>query len=169
MNMQIQIAIKVASEAEAMRAGADVGHRSLCRLLHYVAEFAGQGEFAFAVDYRGFGAQDGAADFGPGQAGDQSDFALLIGQGIAELDDAQEIVDVLGGDRDAVTLAFFYDAAGDFAADVADFAFQVADAGFASVGADQPGYRVVGETDIFVGQARGQSLLFDQELFCDLN
>ena len=32
---------------------------------------------------------------GPGQSGDQADFALLVGQRVAELDHAQEVVDVL--------------------------------------------------------------------------
>ncbi len=49
-------------------------------------------ELAFAVHHRGFGAQNRAADFGPGQAGDQADFALLVGQRVAELDHAQEVV-----------------------------------------------------------------------------
>ena len=36
-----------------------------------------------------------AADFGPGQAGHQANFALFMGQGVAELDHAQEVVDVV--------------------------------------------------------------------------
>ena len=136
-----------------MRARADVRHGRLRRLLHHVAQLAGQRELAFAVDHSGFGAQNRAADFGPGQAGDQADFALFVGQRVAELDHAQEVVDVFLADGDVVALAFLHHFARDLAADVADFALQVAHAGFARVGADQRGDGVVGELEVLVGQS----------------
>src|ERR1700674_529257 len=66
--VQIERAVEIAREAETMRARAHIRQRRLRGLLHYVAEFAGQGELAFAVDYRGLDAQAGAADFGPAQS-----------------------------------------------------------------------------------------------------
>ena len=137
VHVQIEVAVEVAAQAEALRARAYIRHRSLRGFLHDVAEFAGQRQLAFAVDDAGFGAENGAADFCPCQARDQSDFGLFVGQGVAELDDAEEVVDVLAGNGDVIVLAFFDDLARDLAADVADFAFQIADAGFARVGADR--------------------------------
>ena len=73
---------------------------------------------------------------------------------VAELDDAQEVVDVLAGDGDVVVLAFLDHLARHLAADVADFALQVADAGFARVGADESSDGFVGELDVLFRQAR---------------
>ena len=169
VHVDIESAIEVARQAQAMGARADIGHGRLRRFLHHVAQFAGQREFAFAVNYGGFGAQNRAADFGPGQAGDQTDFAVLVGQRVAEFDHAQEVVDVVLPDGDVVGLAFLHYLARHFAADVADFALQVADARFPRVGADQGSDRVIGELDVLVGQARLQQLLLDQELLGDFD
>ena len=71
------------------------------------------------------------------KAGDQADLALLVRLGVAELRDAEEFVDVLGCRRYLVVLgAVLHHLARDLAADVADLALQVADAGFARVAAD---------------------------------
>ena len=148
---------------------ADIRHGRLRRFLHDVAQFAGKRQLAFAVHDRGFGAQNGAADFGPGQPGDQADFALLVGQRIAELDHAQEIVDIVLRDGDVEGLAFLDHLARDLAADVADFALQVADAGFPGVGANQGGNRVIGELHVLVGQSGLQQLLLDQEVLGDFD
>ena len=60
---------------------------------------------------------------------------------------------------DGIVLAFFDHLARDFAADVADFALQIADASFASVGADEIRNSLIGEPDVLFRQARGQHLL----------
>jgi hypothetical protein len=83
----------VASPAAPARA--DIRHGRLGRFLHHVAQLAGQRQLALTVDHARLGAQDRAADFGPGQARDQTDFAALVSQGVAELDDTQEVVGVL--------------------------------------------------------------------------
>ncbi len=141
VHVNIESAVKVARQAQAMGPRADVGHGRLRRLLHHVAQFAGERQLALAVHHRGFGAQNRAADFSPGQAGDQADLALLVGQGVAKLNHAQEVVDVVLPDGDVVGLAFLHHLARHLAADVANFAFQVADSGFARVGANQGGDR----------------------------
>jgi len=51
--VEIEIAVEVAVQAEAVSAGANVGHCGLRRLLHYVAEFAGERQLALAVDHAG--------------------------------------------------------------------------------------------------------------------
>ena len=122
------------------------------RFLHHVAQFAGQRQLALAVDHGGFRAQNGAADFGPGQARDQADFALFVRERVAELEHAEKFVDFFGAEGDGIVRAFFHDLARDLAADVADFALQIAYAGFARVAADDLPDRVVGELDVLVGQ-----------------
>ena len=60
------------------------------------------------------------------------------------------------------------DLARDLAADVADLALEVADAGFARVVADDVAQGVVGEADLLFGEAGGFALLLDQVLLGDL-
>src|SRR5579872_162645 len=136
MNVEIEVAVEIAIQAETMSARAHIGHRSLRRLLHHVAELSGKSQLAFAIDDGRFRAQDGAADFGPGETRDQSYLALFMRQGVAELDDAQEFGDVLARDIHGVGSTLFYDFACDLTADVANFALQIAYTSFARVGAD---------------------------------
>jgi len=49
VQMQIHVAIKLAAEAERLRLAADVAERGLGRLLHPIAQLAGNGEFS--LDY----------------------------------------------------------------------------------------------------------------------
>jgi hypothetical protein len=55
--MNIEIAVEVARQP-SRAARERIRHRGLRRFLHDVAEFAGQGQLAFAVDDGGFGAED---------------------------------------------------------------------------------------------------------------
>src|SRR6266849_5784985 len=137
VHVNVEGAVEITLQPQAMRPRTHIRHSRLRRFLHYVAEFAGQREFAFAIYDGSFGAQDGATDFGPRQAGHQPDFTLLVGQRVAELDHTQEIVDVVLSDGDVVAFAVFYHFASDLAAHVADFTLQVANAGFPRVRADQ--------------------------------
>ena len=59
------------------------------------------------------------------------------------------------------------DAAGDLAADVADFALEIADAGFAGVVANDGGDGIVGEDDVLFSEAGGFALLPDEVLLGD--
>ena len=68
-----------------------------------------------------------------------------------------------------VICTLFDHLARDFAANVADFALQVADACLARVATDDLPDRVVGELDILLGQSRLQHLLFHQKLLGDLD
>ena len=169
VQVNVDVAVELAREAERLRLAADVGERGLRRLLHHVAELAGDGELAFAVEHLHFSSEDAAADFGPRQAGDQADFALFVRFGVAELGHAEKFADVLRGDFFLVLRAAFDDLAGDLAADVADFALEVADAGFARVVADDFEDGVVFEDDVLVAQAGLLALLLDQILACAIS
>ena len=101
--------------------------------------------------------------------GNQSHFAAFVRQGIAELDHAQVIVHVVLRDRDVVIHAFLDHFARNLAADVADFALQIAHARLAGVGANQAGYGFVREFDVLIGEPGLRHLLLHQELLGDLN
>ena len=68
-----------------------------------------------------------------------------------------------------IVLAFLHDFARDLAADIADFALQVAHARLARVGADHRRDRFVGELDVLVRQPGLHHLLLDQELLGDFD
>ena len=116
--------------------------------MHHVAQFAGGGELSFAIHNGDFGVEDGAADFSPGQAVHQADFALFAGQGVAEFDDAEELAQRFRRKRDRKFQTFFHHFARHFPADIADFALQIANAGLAGVAADDAGDHVVGKYQI---------------------
>ena len=94
VHVNIDMAIEILRQAEQVAARAHVAHAGLRRFLHHVAQFAGEREPAFALHQRGFGGEHLAADFGPGQAGGEADFVLLLGEEVAVLDDAEIVVDV---------------------------------------------------------------------------
>jgi hypothetical protein len=87
--------------------------------------------------------------------------------GVAEAGHAEELVDVGGGQLFLVLCAVLDDLAGDLAADVADFALEVADAGFAGVVADDFENGVVGEDDVLLAEAGLLALLLDEILAGD--
>src|SRR5581483_4110545 len=134
-----------------------------------IAELAGESELTFAIDHGGFRTEDRTADFGPREASDEADFALFVREAVAELEHAQEVVNVIGSDGDRIVRAFFDYLARDLATDVAYFAFKIADASFTGVVADQSCDCIVGELNILFVQPRLFHLLFDQELLGDLD
>src|SRR5262249_56331972 len=97
-------------------------------------QLSAERKLALAVDDSRFRTENRAANLRPRQTGNQPYFAALVRQSVAELDYAQVIVHVVRRDRDVVALAFLDHLARDLAADVADFAFQITDTGFARVG-----------------------------------
>ena len=107
--------------------------------------FAGDRQLAAAFHDRGFRGQDRSADFGPGQTHGRADFVLLLRLLFAKLLRAEQFVDLGRGDRRLLAMLLSSWRVGlridhrarHLAADVADFAFEVADAGFAGVVLDQ--------------------------------
>ena len=169
VDVNVNIAIEVARQSQPESARTNVRHRGLGRFLHYVAQFAGECQFAFAIDHGRFGAQNGAAHFGPGESCNQADFALFMRQRVAEFQNSQELADILGGEGNWVILAFLHHLAGDFAAYIADLAFEIANSRFARVGADDCFDSFVTELEILPGQASLHHLLLHQKLLGDLD
>ena len=83
-------------DAERRRRGADIGVGRLHRLLHHVAQLAGDGHPAAAGHQHGLDLQQLAADLGPGQARGDADQILELGLAVAEAADAGILVEVLG-------------------------------------------------------------------------
>ena len=80
---------------------------------------------------------------------------------------AEEVGDVFAGDLFLVLGAVLHHAARHLAADVADFALEVAHAGLARVVADDLEDRIVGEGDVLLAQAGLLALLLHQVLLGD--
>src|SRR5207342_385476 len=105
--------------------------------------------------------EDVAAGRGPGEAGGDAGVlgaAAGLGEDAAA---AEQLPRFLAGDLDLALLALG-DAAGDFAADGADLALEVADPGLAGVLLDDRGQGRVGELDLGGLEAVGRDLARDQ-------
>ena len=83
-------------DAEVDGARAHIGRRRRDRLLHHVAQIAGDRHLALAGHHDAFDRQQLAADLGPGEAGDDADLILELGLAVAELRHAEIIGDVVG-------------------------------------------------------------------------
>src|SRR5882762_1089214 len=169
VHVDIKIAIEIARHTQSSGPRAYIRHSRLRRLLHDVAQLPGQSQFAFAVDDSHFRAQDRAANFRPGQPCNQADFALLVGQCVAEFDYAQELANILPRDGNLVVRSFLDHFARDLAAYIADLAFQVAYASLPRVGPNDPRDGIVGELDVLVSQTSLGELLLHQKLLRDLD
>ena len=79
----------VGVDAQLAGAGAGVGEGGLGRLLHHVAQLAGQQERALAFHQAHFDADGVAAHGCPGHAGGHADLVLLLGHAVVEAGRAQ--------------------------------------------------------------------------------
>ncbi|EGE55682.1 hypothetical protein RHECNPAF_890098 [Rhizobium etli CNPAF512] len=119
-------------DAEIDGARADIGGRCRDRFLHHVLQIAGDRHAALARHHHAFDGQQFAADFRPGQAGDDADLILALGFAVAEAGDAQVIGDVGGRHVNGLRLAL--DDLGDrLAGELHQFAFEAADTGFTGI------------------------------------
>src|SRR5579864_685665 len=109
------MAIKIVRQAESSGARAHVAHGCLGGLLHDVTQLTGKGEPALAVHQARFSGQHLPADFGPGQSSGDSDFILLLSPELAELNDAEELVNVRRSNGDLYVATFLNHAPGDLA------------------------------------------------------
>src|SRR5579862_5399299 len=168
MHVNINVAVEILGQAELVGARAHVAHGGLRGFLHDVAKFASEDGAAFAFHDGGFDGEDGTADFGPGEAGGQADFVVLLEPEFAVFQDAEVFAGIGGGH-------FHFDGgaavgdhlAGYLASDILDFAFEIADAGFVRVMADDVEQPFVGEGEIVVGEAGGFAGALDQEALGD--
>ena len=151
--MDVGGAVEVLRDVVLVGLRADVAHRRLRRLLHDVAELAGQGQLALARHQRRLDGQDLAADFRPGQARGDADLVLLLGQRLAEARHAEVLGDLGRRDLHAERLALDDDLARHLAADGRDLALEIAHARLARVALDDRLERPVSERDVFFSQS----------------
>src|SRR5207245_7151067 len=108
--------VETGNDAELLRARAHVGERGVGRLLHHVAELAGQAQRALARHEGHLDGQGLAPDLGPGQAGGHADLVALLLAGGPVAWDAQVRGDVVVADLDLVAAAVQDHLAGHLAA-----------------------------------------------------
>src|ERR1700727_2891029 len=124
------------------------------RLLHHVAKLAGDGEFAFAVYDRDFSAQDGAADFCPGETGDETDLTLFIGQRVTEFGDTEEFIDFIAS-QSRSKCGVFYNAPSYLTGYITNFSFQVTDTRLTRVGLDDLAQSIVSKIQLLFRKTVG--------------
>ena len=114
-----------------------------------------------------FGCQHLAPHFGPGQAGGETDFVLLLGPEFPELDDPEEFIDVCRCDLDLDLPAFLNHTPRDLAADIGDLPLQIPHTCFLGVMPDDVVDGVFGELQVLLSQAGSLALFLEQEALGD--
>src|SRR5690606_20006656 len=104
--------------------------------LHHIAELASVDQLALAGDYRRFDREQFTADFRPCESRDLSDLIILLGPPITITADAEVFREVMVRDADHALAWSEQQLLDDLAADVRELTFEVSDAGFARVVAD---------------------------------
>jgi hypothetical protein len=141
-------------DLEVFGLGAEEADGGLGTFLHDVAERAGEHESALAGHAGDFDEEDIAADGGPGHTDGDAGFRDGFGGFREEACGAEEVAEFLWGDGDGFLFIFTGDdSAGDFAGEGGDFAFELADSGFAGVVLNEFFERWVGELDLGVFEA----------------
>jgi len=98
--------IKVGVQPQSHCPGAHVGQGCPSRLLHDVAELAGDGQFTGTGHDGGLDLQELTADLGPGHAGGQTDLVVFFGKAETVFCHTQEALDSLR--RDPVFFLRFF-------------------------------------------------------------
>ena len=124
-----------------------VGQGGACRLLHDVTKLPGEQQLALAAHDARFDEHDVAAHGGVIHAGSHPDL-ILAGHALRmHLGPPDEVGDVLRSDRHLLRRAVC-DLPSDLAAELADFALELADTCFARVTGDDLAQRAVGERQL---------------------
>ncbi|ENN85911.1 hypothetical protein RHSP_17182 [Rhizobium freirei PRF 81] len=143
-------------DAEIDSTRADVGGRGGDRFLHDFLQVAGNRHAALARHHHAFDRQQHAADFRPGETGDNTDLIFAFGFAMAVARHAEIVGDVLGSHGDRLGLAL--DDLGDrLAGELHQFALEVTDTGFAGVLLDNDHQSFIADREF----ARLQCMLLD--------
>src|SRR5262249_52477320 len=131
-------------DAEAGRLGAHIRARRVDRLLHHLAELAGGLHAALAGQHDGLDLHRLAADFRPGETGDDADLILALHLAVAPFAHAGIGAEVLRRHLDRRGLARD-DLLHGLAGKARNLALEIAHARFARVVADQVAQTVVAD------------------------
>src|SRR5918994_3387007 len=143
----------VAVDAQLAGVGPDVGEGDRGRLLHHVAQLAGEGQPGLAVHHAGLDEQDVAAGAGDGQAGRHPRDGGPLGRLAEELLASQVAADVAVVDDQRGAGLTAGDPGGRLAQQLADLALQVPDPGLAGVVADHGAQGALGDDHLVAAQA----------------
>ncbi|EAU45983.1 hypothetical protein R2601_26956 [Salipiger bermudensis HTCC2601] len=154
-------------DPDLRRDGAHIGGRGLDALLHHVAEFTGGLHAPLAGQLQRLDVQQVAPHGGVGKPRHNADLALVLGQAVAVLPNAEEIVEVLRRHRDLFGL-LLDDLGHRLAGQARDFALEVPHPGLAGVVAHNVGQRFVGERELALLEPVGLDLLAQQVALGDL-
>ncbi len=155
------------ADVEAGRVAAGVGPRRAGRLLHHVAELAGEHQLALALHHAGLDEHDVAAHRRVVHAGGDADRVLGAGALGVHLGAAQQAVHHLR--RDAGRFHFLgRDLPRDLAGQLADLTLELADAGLAGVPGDHLAQRAVADLDLLGREALLLELARDEVVAGDV-
>ncbi len=162
--MDIQLIIEVGIETEVFRAGADIAHTGLRRLLHHFAELARQEKLALARHHGGLDSQEGPSDFCPGKAVHQPHMIILVPVRPAVSGDSQMLVHPV--DRYSVPAGVLLrdDFLDHLPADGGDLFFQVPHTCFAGIFMDHRVDSLFRECDLLAFEAVEADLLGDEKI-----
>ena len=163
--MDILLLIKLRVDAEHLRAAADIGDGGLRRLLHDVAEVAGQLQLSGAVEHGGFNIEHFPADGCPGKAAHEADLILRIDVLRLKARGAEIVGHAACAQLHALALTE-RDALGRLAADGGQL--EHAHAGFARIERDDLADGIVAHAQLRRLEPVLFALLRQQVLLCDL-
>ena len=165
--MDILVLIKLRVDAEQLRTAADIGDGGLRRLLHDVAEVAGQLQLARAVEHCDFDIEHFPADGRPGKAAHETDLVLRVNVLRFKARGAEIVGHAAGAQLHALALAE-RDALGRLAADGGKIPLEHTHAGFARIERDDLADGIVAHAQLRRLEAVLFALLGQQVLLCDL-
>ena len=161
--MQIALANEIQAHAEPFRARLNASQRSLRRLLHYVAEFTGQRQLTLTLHQGRFRSKYFAADLGPCKTGHESNFILRFVTVGTVLRNTGVVNYILRIYLDSVLGSILDNGTRDLSANRGNLSFQITNAGFPCVVADDGPDTFVSESQLLRFQPIGLHLLPDQE------
>ena len=165
--MDILVLIKLRVDAEQLRTAADIGDGGLRRLLHDVAEVAGQLELARAVEHGDFDIEYFPADRRPRKAAHKADLVLRIDTLRLVARRAEIIGHAAGAQLHALALTE-RDALGGLAADGGKVTFKHTHAGFARIERDDLTDGIVAHAQLRLLETVLFALFRQQMLLCNL-
>src|SRR5882724_10063194 len=168
VNVNVDLLVEVALEPELLGAGAHVAHRCLRRLLHHLAQAAGDEQLPLAGHHLHLGGEQLAAHVGPRQPGRDADLVLDFRLSVAVARRAEVRVQALRGHPDAGVAVLLHHLDRDLSTHTGDLALEVPDTRLLRVVADDRHERRVGEDDVLGLQAVRLVLLRDQIFLGDV-
>ena len=168
MDMDVILREEFRFNAVVFRNGPEIADTGYCGFLHHIAQVTGELEIAFSGHDIDFDLQNFAAHAGPGKAGNDTNLGLAVHLGYGSFCPAEELFQIPY--RNGYLLkAVLLNLQRGFAADGAELAFQLTDAGFPGIARDNLFNGFVGNDQFLFLDAVGKHLLRNQVLLRNVN